>query len=184
MENITKKPNLLYKGCLKETLMHSELSAPPESVARATYNDLAKIEEDIRKTIKALPKIERGEVLNSLKMVLEENLKLINSILEGTWLKKLKVVEKETVEMDLYQLTKEFQNIQEDYRRAKIAMKRWILAMKIERGYNVTIEIKERHSECIPFDLWVNGVAKQMLGNWDRQTTVDSKLIGQTENRT
>ncbi len=129
---------------------------------------MEKIEGDIRKTIRALPKVERDEALNSLKTVLEGNLKRINSMIEDIWFENFKVADMEPVEMDLYEITKKFQNIQKDYSRVKRALNSWILAKKVERGYDVIIEIKERHSECVPFDLWVNGVAKKMLENWDK----------------
>ena len=67
--------------------------------------------------------------------------------------------------IDLNEITKDYKNTSDDCFLAKIAIKKAILDIKLLRT-NEPIEFIKRKSEIIPFDLYINATAKDIISLW------------------
>lgn len=69
--------------------------------------------------------------------------------------------------IDLNPLTKPYSNRQEDWLFIRNAIKSAIVDAKLNHGAHANIQLVERHSDNVAFDLAINGVAKKILEQWE-----------------
>ena len=69
------------------------------------------------------------------------------------------------ITIDLNEITKDYKNTSDDCFLAKIAIKKAILDIKLQQT-NEPIELIKRKSDCIPFDLYVNATANDIISGW------------------